>query len=549
MDKLRMLVGTSLIGALVAVSCTAGQAPPATEGRTGEATASAPPATLAATGATAVPAARPAPTTTPAARPAATAASSAPAAVLPQAGPQGGAFILIRSAEVTPDSKVNFFGQGFGANERVVVEVADPRGQTLGRLDSVLADREGRINEVSLALPAGLQPGELLIKVRGDRSGKSAQAGFRLKWLPPKVALDTYTAKPDHAFGFTATGFARNEKVEVRLGGLGGAPLATFTADDRGAVAGSGVTIPLIQAGDYPLYFVGQQSKLPVSVGFNVQGFTPWVVLDDYVPLPYQRLGFTARDFAPREPVLVYLDKREGDPLAVFAANDRGDVDVKQAFELPAIKGDHTLILVGQAVGKEATGRFTVGPFAPSLELTAYSVRPGTPIAFVGKGWARGERLRAAIAKSDGKDRRDLGTFESDRTGSFTAAGSFPMPLGIGPGNVPLIVVGETSGAEATVWLEVQDLKPSAELSRYDGPSGTIVSFTARAFMGGEMVSVHLREKSGPVVAQKAADATGTFDQVGSYTVEGAAGADATPFVFVGETSGASATTHFKVTP
>src|SRR5207237_494875 len=86
---------------------------------------------------------------------------------------------------------------------------------------------------------------------------------------------------------FPGLGFLPREIVDVRLGGLGGSPLATFPSDAQGNVAAQNVPLPLIQAGDYLLYFVGEHSQTPVSIGFNIQGFTPWVVLDSYSVAPY----------------------------------------------------------------------------------------------------------------------------------------------------------------------------------------------------------------------------------------------------------------------
>src|SRR5260221_5706197 len=94
-------------------------------------------------------------------------------------------------------------------------------------------------------------------------SGRAVQALFGVAYLTPKITLETYSAKANHTFGFSGSGFSPGEVVDVRLGGLGGSPLASVRSDALGNVTAQNVPLPLIQAGDYLLYFFGQQSPTP----------------------------------------------------------------------------------------------------------------------------------------------------------------------------------------------------------------------------------------------------------------------------------------------
>ncbi len=473
-------------------------------------------------------------------------ASEQPPAPGPTATPEperGPIFILLRAEEVTADARLNFLGQGFLNGEKAAVTVEDAQGHVEARLDTVNAAKDGRIDEVSVPVPSGLAPGPHVLRIAGTTSGRSARATFRLRWLPPKITLNNYTAKAEHTFGFSGNGFAPGEHVDVRLGGLGGAPLASFQSDAQGNVLGRDVLIPLVQPGDYPLYFVGRESQSPVSVGFNVQGFKPWVVLDNYSPPPYYHMGFKGEDFVPGERVQAYLGQRGGQPVAQVAADPHGQFNVKDAFELPELpKGDNRLIFVGEQSGAEISANFVALPFGPSLELSVYAGRTRAPVAFIGSSWARSEVLHAYA----GEQRQPVGTFQADASGAFHGAGSFRLPLGLGPGGVPLTVIGDVSQAEVTLWFQVLELKPSAELTAYEGPPGTVVSFTGRSFAGGERVRVRLRDRGGRELASAVADDAGTFEHLSSYPVEGDWGA-AIPFVLVGDESGAEAMTHFKI--
>jgi hypothetical protein len=362
-------------------------------------------------------------------------------------------------------------------------------------------------------------------------------------YVTPKIALDTYSAKSNHTFGFSGSGFAPGEMVDVRLGGLGGSPLASFPSDAQGNVAAQNVPLPLIQAGDYLLYFVGEHSQTPVSIGFNIQGFTPWVVLDSYSVAPYSAIGFTGQDFVPGEPIAVYLGQRGGQPLLRLATDGSGQFGVRSAFNLPDLPhGDQQLVFVGQQSGVEIVARFVVLPFSPSLELSNYAGRPGTPIAFVGSGWARNETLHASIGEGDAQ----VATFQADPSGAFNSAGGFRLPIGTIAGGVPMTVKGDTSQAEVTLWYQALELKPSAELTAYQGPPGTVVAFTGRSFAAGERVTVHLQERGGPELASAVATDDGTIERISSYPIQGNWGDDI-HFVLVGGDSHAEGTTDFKI--
>ena len=474
------------------------------------------------------------------------ASATRPATPSPEGSPSANdlavPFILLRAETLTPAAPLNFMGYGFQAGEQLAVAIADPQGRPEARLEPVAVDADGRLNEVSQALPADLLPGDHVLRVEGALSHRAAQVTFRLRGIPPKVTLDSYSVKPDREFGFSGSGFNPGEEVTVHIGGLEGEPLARFQATAAGTVSGR-VAVPFIPPGDYPLYVLGTQSQAPVSVGLNVQGFSPWVVLDNYAAPPYYQMGFTGEDFAADEPVLVYLGKQEGTPVARVAADHDGRLAAKAAFELPGVPGDSKLIFVGGRTGKPVVVAFTVQPFAPSLELTAYAGLPGSPVALIGSGWARNEPLRAFVGD---RSRQEVGTLQADPGGAFRGAGAFRLPIHAGPGAVAVTVVGEVSHAEVTVYFQALEIKPSAELTAYTGPPGTVVAFTGRGFAGGERVQVHLRDKDGPVLAEATADDQGTFERLSAYPVAGDWG-DVIPFVMVGIDSGGAATTHFKI--
>jgi hypothetical protein len=181
---------------------------------------------------------------------------------------------------------------------------------------------------------------------------------FQLQWQPPAVQLDSYTGKPSHRFSFSGTGFAPGEQVDVYLGVQATNPLTTVPADARGDITGRDMVIPLVGPGDYSLAFIGRDSRSPVSLGFNIQGFHPWAVLDNYYVAPNAGVGFSGVDFVPGEVVQVYLNTRLSQPVAQVTADADGRFSIDHAFTLPDVTGNNQLIFVGQQSQTEVTATF-----------------------------------------------------------------------------------------------------------------------------------------------------------------------------------------------
>jgi hypothetical protein len=183
---------------------------------------------------------------------------------------------------------------------------------------------------------------------------------------PPTVHLDNYTGKPTHAFSFAGSGFVPGEQVDVFLGAQTSDPLASLSADAQGDIESQNTTIPFLTPGDYRLIFVGHSSQSPVSVGFNVQGFAPWVVLDNYALAPRSEVGFHGEDYIPGEVVQVYLNSRLSQPIAQVTADSDGHFANSNAFALPDLTGNNQLIFVGQQSQTEVTATFAVVFSPPS---------------------------------------------------------------------------------------------------------------------------------------------------------------------------------------
>jgi hypothetical protein len=274
--------------------------------------------------------------------------------------------VTLQAANVTPDGRLTYSGQGFAAGEPASVTVEDEHGSVQSRLEPVTADAVGQISTLSVAVPDGLAPGPHTLRIAGSSSGRFGRAPFELQWQPPTVRLDAYTGKPTHTFSFSGSGFVPGEQVDVYVDIQARDPLITVNADSRGDIAGQNMAIPLIAAGDYRLNFVGRSSQSPVSVGFNVQGFHPWAVLDKYYIAPQSSVGFEGEDFIPGETIQVFLNSRLSQPVAQITADANGHFAASTAFPLPSLTGNNEVIFVGQQSQTEVTATFAAATPPPS---------------------------------------------------------------------------------------------------------------------------------------------------------------------------------------
>jgi hypothetical protein len=100
-------------------------------------------------------------------------------------------------------------------------------------------------------------------------------------------------------------------------------------------------------------------------VGFNVQGFHPWTVLENYYVAPHTGVGFEGTDFVPGEVVQVFLNTRLSQPVAQITADGDGRFRTTNAFTLPDLSGNNELIFVGDQSQTEVTATFAAATPTP----------------------------------------------------------------------------------------------------------------------------------------------------------------------------------------
>ena len=270
------------------------------------------------------------------------------------------ALIQMQGEDLTSNVPLSFIGSGFLPGEKLTMTIDNSHGQLIANLTPVTADKTGHVIVASETILSELSPGYIYLQVEGETSHRWARAGFLLRRIPPTIQLAPYSIKPKHDVGFSGNGFMPYETVDVYLGSPAGNRWATVHANDVGNLEGH-FSVPLMTAGNYTLFFVGRKSRTSASIGLNVQGFHPWVTLDNYAPSPHSRIGFTGEDFVPGEQILVYLNG-PGIPLMRIKVNADGRFVLPAAWVVPQLNGENMLTFGGQESGDMITTTFSVVP-------------------------------------------------------------------------------------------------------------------------------------------------------------------------------------------
>jgi hypothetical protein len=294
--------------------------------------------------------------------------------------------IQLALQDVTPNSQTGFLfiASGFRSGEPLVVTIEDMQGQIYART-TMQADKSGRLRETLRELPARLGTGAYQLIVVGSTSHRRASATFQMHDIPPTVSLDTYRATLRQVINVNGEGFIPGELVTISIEPSStSAPLLRTGSTAAGAVRAH-LDIPMLRAGSYTLSALGVTSQTPASVGFTVQGFSPWVVLDRTTLAPGEGVRCIGHGFAPGEWVFLYLNA-PAEAISRWAvatvlhmqADLSGQVVVQDTWSPDGvIRGTNVLTFVGQWSQATALAEFLVQ--APGLDAGEPPATDTTP--------------------------------------------------------------------------------------------------------------------------------------------------------------------------
>ncbi len=401
-------------------------------------------------------------------KPAPTATSAAPAPPQSAGGTISGdhaPFILLNPSVVRQGSSMAALGNNF--SPRAIVDfylkqnAADPG--TL--LSFVQADGNGSFAGAVLNLPDTLPAGAFTIEARQRNSNSVAQSQGVLDTGVSNVTLGTQVGKTGDVIGVSASGFIPAETINVYWNKVGTQPIATFAANSLGEVVNQALTVPFGAIGNNTFIFVGEKSQEPDAVPFLLLNLYPSVKLSSYALQADNLLSFSGKDFGPNEAVDVYVNNPSGKPLLKIQADSQGAFNNVPGFTIPFnLKGQQTIIFIGEQSHTPATVSFDVLPYTPNAQPSTYGGRPGTAVSFYVAGFARNEVVHIYTGVTQHNPGTMVGCFRTDGQGSAGGVGSYIIPGNAQPGQVTFTLTGSESGASATATVEVMPPQSAVQL-------------------------------------------------------------------------------------
>jgi len=362
---------------------------------------------------------------------------------------------------VMQNGTLELSGTGFSPGESVIVSASEGEAGKLKAVATITADAQGKI-EQKVTLPEWLTSGPHSLQVTGKDSGRQAQATLYIRANKPWINLASYSVQPTQKLGFVAGGFQPGEDVSIYLeqgqsipDRPSTRPLLTIKADKAGNLMWTEVQVPLMKPGATAMIVRGKASGLQIGQTVTVEAMHPLLELSPWSGPPGAEINLNGRGFLPGERVSVFVGNGN-QPATTFQADQYGNYWGVGPVHIPqdVTHGKLDIKLLGEKSGATVTQQFAVVAPHPWAELNTYSGPSGTPVLVSGGGFAAKERVSIHIGSAGSPI---VAEGETDSNGKLWSAGPATVPEGSSK-SVTFVVVGESSGAQASVIFQVVDL-------------------------------------------------------------------------------------------
>ncbi|GAA1819953.1 hypothetical protein HC028_24220 [Planosporangium flavigriseum] len=279
----------------------------------------------------------------------------------------------------------------------------------------------------------------------------------------------------------------------------------------------------------------------------------PIVTLDPGMVRPDMPVTIVGSGFDPGAKIDILMTKGSGKkakttPLTTATGDRYGAfyTTLKFPAQGPNAGGQNSEITAQQRGGKtkkvaKAQAQMAAGA-AGVAKLSAVVGKPGDTVTLSVSGFSPYEELSVYWGRISGTPNE---TLKTDSTGSVQKV---PLKVGVSAvGTTSLVIVGQKSGAAASLPFQVLKLYPSIALKPYAVKAMNPIGFTGKGFMPNERVLIRLNSASGAPILVAQTDGAGTFRSGGfivPYQLKGAQ-----RIVFTGELSRATVNSSFTVLP
>ena len=369
----------------------------------------------------------------------------------------------------------------------------------------------------------------------------------------PLILLDPGLVRQGASVSVTGSGFDPKAVLDLDLKGQ--APdsspqTITFAQTDKGGSFSAGFAAPSSSnSGSLIVEARERKSDKMAQATLTISGgAAPQVKLGLQIGNPGDIIALAAQGFIPGEPIKIYWNSLQSQPIAGLQADESGNVRRASVTVPFGAVGNNTFIFLGAQSQSPVTAPFVMLSLYPTVQMSSYAIQAGNPLSFSGKGFGPGERVLVYLNTPSGPP---IATVQADGAGALEQTTGFVIPFVL-KGKQTLIFLGEQSRAPAAVSFDIVPYMPSAQPSTYGGLPGTAISFYAAGFARNEIVHVYVgrtQRTAGTMVGCFRTDDQGAAGAVGSYVIPGNVQAGKLTFTLTGAESGGMATTTVQVMP
>jgi hypothetical protein len=365
----------------------------------------------------------------------------------------GGPVILVNPGLVAPGGVVSVQGSGFDRSTSVAVWLRPPHSSKGTLVTHGITSKYGTLN-TGFTMPASMTGATEDVVAQQAGGAKTAIAQIVAPTGVGRVVIDGKSAgKPGDTVTISASGFGPGEKVDVFWGRVAGTPAATLTADGGGSIGQASVPVGVAPTGPTTLVLAGEKTKTTATAPYQMLGLYPVLAPHPYAVQAGHSVNLSGRGFAPGEQVLLYLNAASGTPAMTATANSGGSLSL--SFMVPfGLKGNQTLIAIGDESRAAVNSGFDILPYTPSAQASTYGALPGTTISFYARGFAAHEVVEVYLGRGQGNSGQLVSAFRVDGHGNAAAAGKYVIPNGTGPA-LYFALVGHQSGGTAAAKVSV----------------------------------------------------------------------------------------------
>lgn len=261
-----------------------------------------------------------------------------------------------------------------------------------------------------------------------------------------------------------------------------------------------------------------------------------YILLSNYSGRAGSSVNVSGEGFVPSESIEIFVGNGIS-PAATTTASTTGALDnVSVIIPVSSTPQIQIIIAARSASGLTANIAFYVEAFYPSILVSSNGNTPGSTINVSGSGFLPSETIKITMG-----DFVNIET-HSDLWGEMIPT-SFKLPT-VSPGSYTINAVGQTSKGEAIAYFYLAAFYPNVFPSAYYLIPGQTISFNGGGFAPNENVSVFADSEK---VSEFPVDNTGSYGNVGSYTIPANTPAGSLNFTLTGDTSLATVSAKISI--